>query len=78
MSNKIKPKPTPAPKLANDKQPHLAHLRRVQAGLAMAGLSAEPVIIDLIVKVNEAVKNTAVTLDAIEAIRDENLEWHTK
>lgn len=78
MSNKPKAKPTPAPKLASDKQPHLAHLRRVQAGLAMAGLQAEPIVIDLIIKVNEAVKNTAITLDATEAIRDENLQWHTK
>lgn len=78
MSNKPKaPKPQ-APKLDNDKQPHLAHLRRVQAGLALAGLSAEPVIIDFIVKINEAVKAGSLSLDQMEAIRDENLQWHSK
>ena len=78
MINKPKAPKLPAPKWVDDKQPHLAHLRRIQAALALAGLSAEPVIIDFIVKINEAVKTGSLSLDAMEAIRDENLQWHTK
>ena len=62
------------------KEPHRKHLQRIAAACLYCKISAEPGIIDLILRLDKAIteKGGTFTMDDAQAVNDENIAYHSK